>query len=182
MYNVIDTCYGQNLGFESYDTAQGLTSAIDEGNRQLNQWLCEVVPSLGLRVLQSPLTATDIAIIKSENVVTERFHIVLSMRFHNLRILLHRQSLERFLNKEKKNYWHSMNAETGRKLQQQVEIDNISNCVESAIIIISTVHTIVTAEGWRRNLLGAWNYSLYYSKSLVCCYLPRHHFHGKSNI
>lgn len=178
MFNVIDTCYGQNLGFDSCDTPQGLTSSIYEGNRQLNKWQYELVPSLGLHVLQSPLTATDIDIMKSENVVTARFNIVLSMRFHNLRILLHRQSLEKSLNRENQNYWHSTNAETGDKSQLQVEIDNISNCVESAIIIISTVHTIVTADGWRRNLLGAWNYSLYYSKSHACFYYASHHVHG----
>lgn len=164
LYNVIDTCYGQNLGFDSYENTQGLTSAIYEGNRQLKQWQYEVVPSLGLRILQTPLTATDIDIMKSENLVSERFNIVLSMRFHNLRILLHRKSLEKLLNRGTQNQWLSLNLGAEDKLQQQVEIDNISICVESAIIIISTVHTIVTAEGWRRNLLGAWNYSLYYSK------------------
>jgi hypothetical protein len=148
MYNVIDTCYGQNLGFDSYDTAQGLTSAIYEGDRQLKQWQYEVVPSLGLHILQTRLTATDIDVMKSENVVTERFNIVLSMRFHNLRILLHRRSLEKHLNRGSQSHWHKLSSESEGKLQQQVEIDDISNCVESATIIISTVHTIVTAEGW----------------------------------
>jgi hypothetical protein len=165
MYKVIDNCYGQNLGFDTNNTTQVLTTAIFEGNQQLKQLQYQLVPSLGLRILQTPLTATDIDIMKIERVIAHRFDIVLSMRFHNLRILLHRRSLEHLLNRISQDHWENSNSEDeAAKLQQQVEIDNISNCVESAIIIISTVHTIVTAEGWRRSLLGAWNYSLYYSK------------------
>jgi hypothetical protein len=41
---------------------------------------------------------------------------------------------------------------------------SVQNCVESSTAIISMVHSITTSGAQYRRLLGAWNYSLYYSK------------------
>lgn len=162
MYNVIDTSYDQNLGFSTSETSYDIVSKVLEGDRQLEEWRHSLVPSLGLHVLQKPLTARDIDLMKVDTVIFQRFNIVLSLRFHNLRILLHRKFLEKFL--DMGGVAGSGMAGSEVKFPQQVGVNSVHNCVESAIIIISTVHTVATTTGWHRGLLGAWNYSLYYSK------------------
>lgn len=173
MYRVIDTCYGQNLSLvdnsSETKTIQDIASTIHDCNVQLKQWQHELVPSLGFHILQEPLKAADIDVMQIESVIFHRFNVVLSLRFHNLRVLLHRKFLERLLS----NFY------SGKPMApQEAEINSMSECVESAMIIISTVHTIATTTGWHRGLLGAWNYSLYYSKlpslsSLVEVDLPK---------
>ncbi|KAL1963182.1 hypothetical protein VTN77DRAFT_8615 [Rasamsonia byssochlamydoides] len=159
MYNVIDTCYGQNLGFDHSQTTFHVVSRVLEGDRQLEEWQHQLLPTLGLHVSQKPLTPADIESMKPESLIFERFNIVLSLRYHNLRILLHRKFLEKFL--ETSGTEDTSNPE--KKVLRQVGINSVQNCVESAIIIISTVHTIALSTGWHRDLLGAWNYSLYYT-------------------
>jgi hypothetical protein len=159
MYNVIDTCYGQNLGFDHCCTTFHVVSRVLEGDRQLEEWQHQLLPTLGMYVSQKPLTPANIENMKPESLTFERFNIVLSLRYHNLRILLHRKFLEKFL--ETSGTEESTNPE--KKILRQVGIGSVQNCVESAVIIISTVHSIASATGWHRDLLGAWNYSLYYS-------------------
>lgn len=162
-YNVIDSCYDQNLGLSTSETSYDIVSKVLEGDRQLEEWRHGLVPSLGLHVLQKPLTARDIDLMTEDSVIFQRFNIVLSLRFHNLRILLHRKFLEKFLDMG----GMASSGMTGSdvKIPQQVGVNSVHNCVESAIIIISTVHTVATTTGWHRGLLGAWNFSLYYSKT-----------------
>jgi hypothetical protein len=170
MYNVIDTSYDQNLGFSTSETSYDIVSKVLEGDRQLEEWRHGLVPSLGLHVLQKPLTARDIDLMKVDSVIFQRFNIVLSLRFHNLRILLHRKFLEKFL--DMGGMAASGMAGSDVKFPQQVGVNSVHNCVESAIVIISTVHTVATTTGWHRGLLGAWNYSLYYSKTILLFEIP----------
>jgi hypothetical protein len=180
MYNVIDTSYDQNLGFSTSETSYDIVSKVLEGDRQLEEWRHGLVPSLGLHVLQKPLTARDIDLMKVDSVIFQRFNIVLSLRFHNLRILLHRKFLEKFL--DMGGMAASGMAGSDVKFPQQVGVNSVHNCVESAIVIISTVHTVATTTGWHRGLLGAWNYSLYYSKTILifeCPFVPPFFFNAK---
>lgn len=181
MYNVIDHSYGQNLGFadsddDDNDQANGTLSIISqvlEGNRQLEDWLLRVIPPLGLHIYQEPLSPGELNEIPSndEAVIHQRFNIVLSLRYHNLRILLHRKFLEKFL-----DYFgvhsdarSSTVASQEKMMLRQVGSGSIQKCVESAMAIISTMHTIALSPAkWHRSILGAWNYSLYYSTSLQC--------------
>jgi hypothetical protein len=95
-----------------------------------------------------------------ESTIRHRFGIVLSVRYHNLRILLYRKFLEGFLDAYSLNKTHAPE----NKLVQQMSLTGVQNCIESATSIIQTVHTITASKGWRRGLLGAWNFSLYYSR------------------
>lgn len=161
MYNVIDKCYGQNLGFEHAPTTVHVVSQVLEGEHQLEEWRIQLLPTLGLKISHKPFTPEDAERMDPNNVIAERFNIVLLLRYHNLRILLHRKFLEKFLDA----YGASDSGNEEKKLLQQVGISSVHNCVESAIMIISTVHTLASSPGWKRELLGAWNYSLYYSAS-----------------
>ncbi|KAL2216905.1 fungal-specific transcription factor domain-containing protein [Thermoascus aurantiacus ATCC 26904] len=159
MYNVIDTCYGQNLGFEHAPNTVHVVSQVLEGERQLEEWQVKLLPTLGLRIFHKPLLPEDLEKLSPDDVIPQRFNVVLSLRYHNLRILLHRKFLEKFLDA----YGANDSANQEKKILQQVGISSVQNCVESAVTIIATVHTIASSTGWRRDILGAWNYSLYYT-------------------
>ena len=162
MYRIIDSCYEQNLGFQSPSTNMEAVSLVLSGGRQLDEWKQQLMSLVYLRVAESPLDPQNLERMDSSNQMLERFNLVLSLRFHNLRILLHRQFLERYLDAYNGGGANEQSPEN--KILQQVGINSVQTCVESAKIIISIVHTVVASTDWHRDLLGAWNYSLFYSK------------------
>lgn len=104
----------------------------------------------------------DVDKMDKDLIICHRFSIVLSVRYNNLRILLHRRHLESLLKTLGTSEDDSSSAD--KKLLRQMSLNSVEACVESAISIISIVHCITLSSSWRRELLGAWNYSLYYSK------------------
>lgn len=161
MYQVIDSCYGQNLGFQDSSTAMEAVSLVLTGERQLEEWQQTLSPVLCLRTSDAPLDTQALEGMDPNKESTERFNLVLTLRFHNLRILLHRPFLEKFLDANNRD--DSDRKTTEDKILQQVGVNSVQTCVESAKLIISIVHTVVLSTGWHRDLLGAWNYSLFYS-------------------
>lgn len=166
MFNVLDNCYCQNLGFEHPLTTANGVPQILEGERQLEDWRISIVPSLGIRLWHEPLLPENLAQLDSESTIRHRFGIVLSVRYHNLRILLYRRFLECYLD----SYSSEDPLSLDNKLFQRMGFTGVQNCVDSAMSMISTVHTITSSGGWHRGLLGAWYYSLYYSKSSYAPY------------
>ncbi|KAI1830848.1 transcriptional regulator family: Fungal Specific TF [Penicillium roqueforti] len=132
MFSVLDSCYGQNLGFEAPFNAAESTSCLLKCQLQLNSWRLQLLPSLGFQVWDGPMEADDVEKMGEDSILKHRFNIVLSMRYNNLKILLHRRRLESFM--------------------------ETSPAAEPI-----TIHRILTSNAWRRELLGAWNYSLYYT-------------------
>jgi hypothetical protein len=162
MYRIIDACYGQNLGLEECRTDSELISTVLRVEEELDEWKSQLAP-LQMRVVETCLNVEDLEAVNVNNKITERFYIVLSLRYHNLQILLHRPILEKFLEGCGRGAsLRGTNSE--RRKFQGLGIGSVETCVNSAVAIISIVHTIVTSEGWYRDLLGAWNYSLFYSK------------------
>jgi len=160
MYHIIDTCYGQNLGLEDVTEDSELLSLVLEGERLLDAQRSQIHRDLRLHIYDSPLQSQDLEAMERQNLIVERFHIVISLRYHNIRILLHRPILERILD----TYASSTSSNAyGKHILQQIGIRNIEACVESAKIIVSAVYTVVLSSGWRKDLLGAWNYSLFYT-------------------
>lgn len=159
MFNILDNCYDQNLCFSQSLTTADIITHIVEGERQLEEWRFRVVPPLGIKLWHEPVLADNLSQMDPSSTISHRFGIVLSVRYHNLRILLYRKFLEYFLDNFGENECHP----SGNSLLQQMGFTGIQNCIESAQSIISTVNTITLAGGWHRALLGAWNYTLYYS-------------------
>jgi hypothetical protein len=161
MYHIIDLSYGQNLGFKDSSTDMEAVSLVLEGERLLDEWKQQLLPLLYLRVSEVPFDSKKLEKMDVNDQILERFNVVLSLRFHNLRILLHRPLLEKYLDAYSGKKAHTESP--GNKILQQVGINSVRTCVDSAKIIISIVHTVVSSTGWCRDLLGAWNYSLFYS-------------------
>ncbi|KIW18541.1 hypothetical protein PV08_02829 [Exophiala spinifera] len=159
MYHIIDTCYGQNLGLDDASRESDIVLHVLEGSRHLRNWR-EEAGTLKLRVWTDPLRPSELSQMKREETVTHRFNIVISLRYHNLRILLYRPILEAFLDAHGSS---RMKDSSKMDVSHQVGVSSISSCVDSAMVIISVIHTIVTSEEWHPNLLGAWNYSAFYT-------------------
>jgi hypothetical protein len=119
----------------------------------LAQWVRTLPANMGLRNSREiPLEGHDAEIL-------EQYKIILTLRYHNLRILVHRLVLVRFLDicgKVDRD-------EQDLTLLQQIGSNSIQICVQSSMEIISIVNTIVHSTGIRRGFLGAWWFSLYYS-------------------
>ncbi|CAI7674841.1 unnamed protein product [Penicillium manginii] len=136
-------------------------SGILEGQRQLDEWRLQQLPSLGLKVCDSPLSLGDVEKMDTGSIIRHRFEVVLSVRYNNLRILVHRRCLESLLDPIQTQGDTQATSET--RLLQQMGLSSVISCVESATSIISIVHNMSAGSGWRREFLGAWNYSLYYT-------------------
>ncbi|KAI6853580.1 hypothetical protein KC365_g15891 [Hortaea werneckii] len=161
MYKIIDSCYRQNLGLDECRTDPELLALVLKGEEQLGEWLSSLAP-LEMFVYIAPIGPQDLEKMEVENKIFERFIIVLSVRYHNLRILLHRPMLEKFLDACGGSN-SGANASGDRGMVEHLGISSIETCVNSAMAVISMVRTVVMSEGWRRDLLGAWNYSLFYT-------------------
>lgn len=60
LYNVLDSCYGQNLGFEDPASVSNAISRVFDGQDQLDLWRLQLVPSLGFRIWDAPMSLEDV--------------------------------------------------------------------------------------------------------------------------
>lgn len=117
---------------------------------KLLQWRRDLPPQLRARPWDDSLSES------TQNIIFDRLSIILSLRYLNTRILLHRQVLARFLEQINNG---DRNSEEGLFLRQFGH-GSLQVCLESASEIISIVHKM----GKKPSLLGAWWFSTYYSK------------------
>ncbi|KAI1324929.1 fungal-specific transcription factor domain-containing protein [Xylariaceae sp. FL0255] len=171
MYKIIDECYGQNLGLEDSPSESEIVSLVLNRDRDLEDWKLKLTSMQDLSVRSHPLSPQEMENMTQEDTISGRFRMVLSLRYHNLRILLHRSVLERYLGV----YRDRTKTGESNGILQRVGIDSIETCIDSAVIIISIVHTIVSLNGWQRDLLGAWNFSLFYTFNAGLVMFAAHH-------
>ena len=91
-----------------------------------------------------------------------KLQMVLTLRYLNVRLLLHRAVLLRVL---------STNGEAGSvdheaALLQHIGPNSTKTCLDSAVHTLDLVHATVTSPGSHKEVLGAWWFSLYYSTLL----------------
>ncbi|OBT39075.1 hypothetical protein VE00_09907 [Pseudogymnoascus sp. WSF 3629] len=160
MWNVIQTAYGGNLGSESNVGVVERITRIFPIEQQLVDWKRRLPPTLALQqaanVAPSPAVMVD-----SQDFFLEKFRVILTLRHHNLRVLLHRPILVSFLDLAGNNSPQD-DPETSRYLEQ-FGGNSVQICVQSSIEIISLISTIVASTGLRRTWLGAWWFTLYYT-------------------
>jgi hypothetical protein len=93
-YNGLNLCYGHNLGFEDPASVSGAISRVFDGQHQLDLWRLQLVPSLGFRSWDTPMSSEDVEKMDKDLIISHSFSIVLSVCYGNLRILLHRRHSE----------------------------------------------------------------------------------------
>ncbi len=151
MWNVITFSYGGNVGFDSPISVLDAASHLFKREQQLLDWEKSLPASLFLKKSQ------DIPAKDSD--ASEKFRVILTLRYHNLRILLHRSMLVRFLDViGEKDFTNPELA-----MLQQIGANSVHICVQSSMEIISIVSIIVNSGIVGHGMLGAWWFTLYYS-------------------
>ncbi|KIH93562.1 hypothetical protein SPBR_04074 [Sporothrix brasiliensis 5110] len=191
LHHIIDTCYGQNLGLEEpvpsvpssrlYADYSALFSHVLRVEAELEAWKAQLAPNR-LSVYDAPVGPKDLERIEADDKISARYVVVLSVRYHNLQILSHRPILEKLLETCGRGESKSQRPQPGANTLLSTTsssssssfssssskllpmgLGSVEACIHSAQAIISLVHTIVLADGPRRDLLGAWNFSLFYT-------------------
>lgn len=155
-WKVMGTLYGHNLGCEESPPETQIVSDILNLEQQLNDWRRNLPPQLHIRSASNLPDRKDV-----QDRATERFRIILSLRCLNLQLLIYRPMLTTSLSKclstadgaghrnGSLNHMHM----TFNRTQIQVSED-----------IIEIIYTVLTDPGLGRDLIGAWWFTLYYSK------------------
>lgn len=155
MHNVIECLYGGNLGCDSGSNIFDIASCLLQTEQQLLEWQRNLPSALPIIPLDEVTQWTN----NSTNTVL-RFRVILTLRYHNLRILTHRPVLVKFLDllASRSSDYHQLS------MLQQVGIDSLQTCVQSASTIVGIVSHIVHSSGSLRGLLGARWFTLYYGR------------------
>lgn len=163
MWNVIDLLYGQNLGCDAPLSVSETVAQALSVERHLFAWekclpdSLRLLSSAGINeIIQEPSADFQLS--------SWKFRVILTLRYLNLRVLLHRPVLVRFI--DACGGFQPDPQEL--KLLQQLGLNSMQICAESAMEIIDIVHSVVHECGRRHNLLGAWWFSLYYSTFAGC--------------
>ncbi|KAF2501403.1 hypothetical protein BU16DRAFT_450555 [Lophium mytilinum] len=149
MWNVIDLLYAANIGCGSSTSVLDFMAYLFKMEQQLMEWERSLPANMALRKSQEILSEED---------DTERYRIILTLRYHNLRILIHRLVVVRFLDTCGK----ADRDEQELALLRQIGLNSVQICAHSSLEIISIVSTIVHSTDVRHEYLGAWWFSLYY--------------------
>ncbi len=159
MWNVINLSYGSNIGCDGGINVFETVSRLFQMEQLLVDWKRRLPSSLTIRHSSDVLTVSSpLDPVQSS---LERFPIILTLRYHNLRVLLHRPVLVKFLDITGRS---ALGLDTQElNLLQQIGSNSVQICVQSSMEIIGIVSTIVASNGIRRTWLGAWWFTLYYT-------------------
>ncbi len=166
LYTIIDLLYGNNLAcsFSSGSNAVDTVSRVYRIENQLEDWQRNLPLDMKLITTEdlapSRLPPEDEAAAEAWRLLRLRF--ILTLRYTNIRILLHRTVVVKFLEPPE-----TLDSDQDASLLQQICTINIQIATKSAKEIICLVHHAVKASASRSkwDLLGAWWFSLYYSKN-----------------
>lgn len=151
MWSILDSLYGQNLACKEEPSTVEVFGQLFPIEQLLLQWR---------RHLPSPLSIVSSQMPPSLDGVgqKQKLSTILTLRYLNLHLLLHRPILVKFFDCQNKE----MGLEDENALLQEIGTTSIVRCNESASKIISIVHSAINNPE-ARELLGAWWFTLYYS-------------------
>lgn len=101
------------------------------------------------------------------DLVALRFRIILTLRYSNFRVLLHRPVLVRFID----SCGRLQSDPQQLQLLQQLGLNSIQISMDSTMQIIDFIHDIVHHTDYQHKLLGAWWFSLYYSMATAFTFI-----------
>lgn len=163
LYTIIDQLYGQNLGYGDDLSISTIIARLFPIAGSLIDW--ESMLPGGLSIIQPNEVAQRLAQDEpaSPSHLALKLQMVLTLRYLNVRLLLHRAVLLRVLGR---------NATAGSvdheaALLQHVGPNSTKTCLDSALHTLDLVHATVTSPGSHKEVLGAWWFSLYYSELLL---------------
>ena len=153
MGRVLDTLYGSNLDSDAPRDIFQIASDVSLMEHQISEAQQSFPPTLHLVKLTDLLSETR------PRFRTLRLRLILTLRYHNLRILTHRPLLQRYLSILRNN------SDDGQSLSSlhQVGINSLHICMQSARTIIELLAHTTMSKGEDKGLQGAWWFSLLYS-------------------
>lgn len=154
MGRVLDILYGSNLDSDPSQDVFKVASDVSRMDHQISEAKRAFPPTLQAVKLE------DLVSEARPPFPTLRFRVILTLRYHNLRILAHRPLLQRYL-----AILRGQN-DDGQQLSSlhQVGVNSLHICMESASAIIALLTHTTKSKGEDKGLLGAWWFSLYYSR------------------
>ncbi|KAI1344808.1 fungal-specific transcription factor domain-containing protein [Xylariaceae sp. FL0016] len=149
---VLDTMFGSNIGAGSGVDVLTIASNILQLEHKFLEWLSSLPQSLGI------ITPEEVA-ADDEYSLTKRLRVILTLRYHNLRMLAHRPILDKYLEATGRDSVDDSEHATLR----QVGWRSKNTSVQSAAALIGIVRNITMASGPKRRLLGASWFTLYFT-------------------
>jgi hypothetical protein len=151
--NAIDLLYEGNLGSADKILNYELITRVLRMRHLLEEWTEQLPKHLGL------IRAQNCTSQLGKDPTIDRFRTILTLRYHNIRLLIHRVVLVRLCDS-----LDDLNARGQDVLAlQDVAWSTMQIATDSASEIINIVLTVVESDLVRRGLLGAWWFTLYYS-------------------
>ena len=139
--------YGANVDHARNDVDElALLQASEEVRQALRTWMAKLPACLGICHSQSEMLL--------ESTKANRLRVILTLRYHNLNLLIHRPLLSASLRHLSKQDVPGYTLQLARA--------GASACVQSAVATIDVVHSIVNADPTSRSNLGIWFFTLYY--------------------
>ena len=151
LWNIINLFYGANIGCGPPLNVIDSVTHLFHVEQQLADWQRNLRPDISLRL------SSDIPMHDPSSL--EKMRIIITLRHHNVRALLHRPILTMFLELAGKYEVDQQEI----ILLQQIGSNSVKICAQSTMEIVAIISTIVNSTGERRNWLGAWWFSLYYT-------------------
>lgn len=154
MGKVLDVLYGGNLGCEPLKNLFDITSQVLKIEHELSETQTQFPPTLSL------VQAEDITREPEASLPILKFRVILTLRYHNLRILTHRPIFHKYL----EAVGSQDDSIQQISILHQIGANSLRTCVQSATVIIELVAQNVRSSVGARSLLGAWWFTLYYSR------------------
>ncbi|KAK7224688.1 hypothetical protein V2G26_012691 [Clonostachys chloroleuca] len=154
--DTIDLLYGSNLGCGDELTDYELVIRTLKLRRRINEWNKQLPPHMPI------IKAEEHRGHLGSDPLIDRLRTILALRYHNLRILIHRAVLVRLLKIINNCQTGSMPTLETSELKDVVG-STVENCIDSSSEIINILHAAEQGNGERRVMLGAWWFTLYYA-------------------
>ncbi|KAJ5949651.1 hypothetical protein N7454_001235 [Penicillium verhagenii] len=158
LWKVLDCLYGQNIGCDDPLDISPTFTHIFQLQEGLFSWEKSLPVSLQL------ITKTNMDEIPREKLPSTyysswKFRVILTLRFLNLKILLHRPILVRFIMASRSSDRDTYDI----RMLRSMGLSIVQSCTDSAMQIIDLVYRVVSDPELKKSLLGAYWYSLYYT-------------------
>ncbi|GKU10880.1 hypothetical protein FLAG1_10192 [Fusarium langsethiae] len=159
MGRIISSLYGNNLGCEDQTSDTVIMTSIIHFGQELSDWQHSLPQDMTLRSVEELPQNTHEDAHAS---LRERFRIILTLRYLNVQLLLHRpvfiRSLGALLKDPKTPHRH-----IGSINSMHANLDRVF--IQVAENTIDIIHAILKRPDHGRHLIGAWWFTLYYAFS-----------------
>lgn len=147
--------------FETESDDMASLHASAEFKKELRNWSSRLPPYLQLR---EPKENTVL-----ENAPVNRLCVILTLRYHNINILIHRPLLGSTI---RHLFGGTSTDSKGPSYLIQLAMVEAHECIHSAQSTIELVYSIITRDETSRNNLGMWYFTLHYGQHTLCspCY------------